>query len=249
MWDEEKAPVCASKTDPLPVFSLWYGYEMLQGERRPWNRPDEIRNQSGFHLSLMVLPLVLAPSPSTPPGRSSAPVRRLSPLPVGISHIHPFASTRTSPAQMYGLVTVRRVQNGFIRPGIPFPTNLTRRTAHSGLLDSICGDYQRGLITFNSRPFPSKNPQLWSFVRTRDRYQRRPFRLALTRKVPCFLLPSPPPFSLSPSYTSFVGKYPNPSPFSPSGTHMAPHNWSSTVTRRMPKNWPPCQLFHPNPSS
>jgi len=95
---------------------------------------------------------------------------------------------------MYGLVTVRRVQNGLIRPGIPFPTNLTRRTAHSGLLDSICGDYQRGLITFNSRPFPSKNPQLWSFVRTRDRHQRRPFRLALTRKVPCFLLPSPPPF-------------------------------------------------------
>ena len=214
---------------------------MLQGERRAWNRPDEIRNQSRIHLSLMVLSLVLSLSLHT--GRSSAPVRRLFPLPVGISH-HPFASARTSPAQMYGLVTVRRVQNSFIRPGIPFPTDLTRRTAHSGLLDSICGDYQRGLITFNSRPFPSKNPQLWSFVRTRDRHQRRPFRLALTRKVPCFPLPPPPS-----SYLSFIGKYQNPSPFSPSGIHMASLNWSSTVTRRMPKIWPPCQLFHPNPSS
>jgi len=51
--------VCISKTDPLPVFSLCYGYDMLQRERRPKNPPYEIRNQSGIHLSLMVLSLSL----------------------------------------------------------------------------------------------------------------------------------------------------------------------------------------------
>jgi hypothetical protein len=111
---------------------------------------------------------------------------------------------------MYRLVTGRRVQNGLVRSRIPFPTNLTRRTAHSGLLESICGDYQRGLITFKSRPFPSKNPQLWSFVRTRRRYRCCPFRLAPTRKVLCF---QPPP-SL-PCLLFFTGKYPKSFSFFP----------------------------------
>lgn len=49
---------------------------------------------------------------------------------------------------------------------------------------SFCGNYQRGLITLDYRPFPPKDTQLWSSVRTRHRLSSCPFRLALARKVP-----------------------------------------------------------------
>ena len=237
----KRHPSVYPKADPLPRPSPSPGHQLLQAERRPWNRPDEIRNQSGIHLSLMLARPPPAASP--PPGRSPAPVRRLSPLPVGNSlpavrqHAH---------RAMHCLVTGRRVQNGLIRSRIPFPTDLTRRAAHSGLLESICGDYQRGLITFKSRPFSSKNPHLWSFVRTRHRYHRRSFRLDPARKV---LSCHSSFFLLSLPYVFCIGKYPNPSPFSLSRIHMAPHNWSSTVTSPTSKNSPPCQLLHQNLSS
>ena len=134
-------------------------------------------------------------NPSQPDGLSPPLSRTIigaSPAFILLSAFASFPPALDQHPPMYRLVAGRRVQNGFIRPRIPFPTNLTRRAAHSGLQSlSICGDYQRGLITFKSRPLPSKNPQLWSLVRTRRRYQRRPFRLAPTRKVLSIPLSSP----------------------------------------------------------
>lgn len=144
---------------------------MLRGERRP----GEIRNQSGINLSLMSPRDPRGHSARIPSGRSSASLAFI-----------------LSPAQqhtltMSRLVACRRLQIGLIRSRLPLQLSspiLTRRAAHSGLLDSIiCGDYQRGPVTFKSRPFPSKNTQLWSIVRTRHRHQCRPFWLDPPRKV------------------------------------------------------------------
>jgi len=96
---------------------------------------------------------------------------------------------------MHRQLSRRCVQNGRL-------PSLTRRAAHSGLVHfPHRGDYQRGLITLQfSRPLPSKNTQLWSLVRTRPRFYRRPFRLALARKV---VLPPPRLSVPSLRYTSF----------------------------------------------
>jgi hypothetical protein len=66
---------------------------------------------------------------------------------------------------MFGLVTVRRVQNGFIR-------QMTRRAAHSGLLESIIlRQFPRRTYHFLIlRTFPSKDTRLWSLVRARRRF-------------------------------------------------------------------------------
>lgn len=94
---------------------------------------------------------------------------------------------------MFGLVT-RRVQNSLI-------CQLTRRNAHSGLLELIT---LRPLPTrtyhlLDPRTFPPKDTQLWSFDGTRRGFKCRPFRMALNRKVS-----SPPLLFLCSSSSIFI---------------------------------------------
>ena len=188
---------------------------------------DEIRNQSRIRLSTMV-PVQLSPLPSSPPGRSPAPVRRLLP-----GSAICLRSTATSPVKMLGRVTRRRVLAGL---------NLTRRTAHSGLLESA------------SRRLPTRTyPLQFQALSPNGHTIVEPCLNATSippSSFPAGYCPKgpPPPCPAVPLLTSSLGKRPGPSRSSPSRTRTGPRNWSSTVTPQMSTNSPPCQLSHPNPS-
>ena len=153
--------------------------------------------------------------------------------------------TATTASQMHGLVTRRRVQDGVIRSRLVpqfAPPSFARRTAHSGLLESICGDYQRGLTPSISGPFPQRTHNCGALS---EHNLDSPVVLSGWLLPERFLSLGPP----LPALTRFPGRYPRPFPSSPSRTRMAPPNWSSTVTPQRSTSSPPCQLSHPNPSS
>ena len=209
---------------------------MLQVERRRWNWPDEIRHQSQnqSHKPHGRLSLLFDILPSD---------RRLIPLPGG-------NCIRRHPPTVRSLPTSFTNAWPHDHPSRPEGLNSQFDTSQCSFRSARV--YHSAAITnadlspFVFRPFPSKDSQLWSLVRARRRIRRRPIRLDPPRKVPTLLSSAPPKHS----YTPFsIGKYPSPSPSSPSKIHTAPHNWSPIMTGPTPANLRPCQLSHPNLSS
>lgn len=142
------ATVRPSKPDPLSIFPLVWVQDTSRGKAY-LERLGIVQTRSGsndkFHLaSLMGLNLSLSLIPFS---------RRLFRLPVGnCLRSHPPAARCEHPLlqQMHGLMTIRRVQNGLVR-------NLTRRTAHSGLPESILRQLPTRTYHLSfSGPFPQR---------------------------------------------------------------------------------------------
>jgi hypothetical protein len=207
-------------------------------ERRRWNWPDEIRHQSHeINLTSLMVDVSLSLFDIHPSDR------RLIRLPGG-------NCIRRHPPSVRSLLTSFTNAWPHDLPSRPewlnsqFDTSQcsfrSARVYHSAAITNA------DLSPFVFRPFPSKDSQLWSLVRARRRLRRRPLRLDPSRKVPPFfpvLLPSIHTLLFS------IGRYPSPSPSSPSKIHTASHNWSPIMTGPTPANLRPCQLSHPNLSS